>query len=140
MVTSRATYQRQSWIPNAPAGNQVVFISAARADNHPVSAIIEEHKLYFNLHIISLMFTWDPEICTTWDVCQSVQPTTCDVDRGMHDTLVVPTTNLSNANLNHCVAIYICLQQHQVLDETFRELSGQGKLFKDILQRIILAA
>ena len=53
MVTDRLTFQRQSWIPNA----QMVFIPTARADNHPVPAIIEEHKLYFNLHIISLMFT-----------------------------------------------------------------------------------
>ena len=49
MVTNRATYQRQSWIPDAPTGDQVVFIPTARAD-------IEEHKLYFNQHIISLMF------------------------------------------------------------------------------------
>ena len=33
MVTHRATYQRQPWIPDAPTGEQLVFISAARADN-----------------------------------------------------------------------------------------------------------
>ena len=69
MVNNRTTYQRQSWIPEAPAGEQPVFIPTASDDNHPVPAIIEEHKLYFKLHIISLMFTWDPETHTTWDVC-----------------------------------------------------------------------
>ena len=72
MVNNRATYQRQSWIPDAPTGEQVVFIPAPRTDNFPVPAIIEEHKLYFNLHIISLMIMQDPENHTTWDVCQSV--------------------------------------------------------------------
>ena len=57
MVNDGLTFQEQSWIPNAPKGTQVVFIPAAGVDNHPVPAIIEEHKLYFNLHIISLMFT-----------------------------------------------------------------------------------
>ena len=57
MVTNRITYQRQSWIPDAPEGGQAVFIPAARADNHLVPTIIEEHKLYFNPHIISLMYT-----------------------------------------------------------------------------------
>ena len=56
----------------------------------------------------------------------------------MHDTLVVPTTVLSDADLNHCIAIYIGWQQHQVPHETFRELSKEGKLFKDIFQIIIL--
>ena len=69
MVNNRTTYQRQSWIPEAPAGEQPVFIPTASDDNHHVPAIIEEHKLYFNLHIISLMFTWDPETHTTRDVC-----------------------------------------------------------------------
>ena len=69
MVNNRATYQRQSWIPDAPAGNQEVFIPTARADNCLVPTIIEEHKLYFNPHIISLMFMQDLENCSTWDVC-----------------------------------------------------------------------
>ena len=66
-----ATYQRQSWIPDAPTGKQAVFVPAARADNHLVPTIIEERKLYFNPCIISLMFMWDPENHTTWDVHQS---------------------------------------------------------------------
>ena len=56
MVNNRATYQRQSWIPEAPTGQQALFIPTASDDNFPVPAIIEEYKLYFNLHIISLMF------------------------------------------------------------------------------------
>ena len=59
MVNNRVTYQRQSWIPDAPAGMQAVFIPAASDKNHPVPAIIVEHELYFNLHIISIMLTWD---------------------------------------------------------------------------------
>ena len=58
MVNNRATYQRQSWIPEAPAGVQVLFIPAASDDNHLVPAIIEEHKLYFNLCIIPLCLCW----------------------------------------------------------------------------------
>ena len=54
MVTNRASYQSQSWIPNEPGGDQAVFIPTAGADNCPVSTIIEEHKLYFNLCVISL--------------------------------------------------------------------------------------
>ena len=69
MVTNRATYQRQSWIPDTPTGNQAVFIPAARVVICPEPTIIEEHKLYFNPCIISLVFTRDPEICATWDVC-----------------------------------------------------------------------
>ena len=72
MVNNRATYQRQSCIPDGPTGKQAVFIPTARGDNCPVPAIIEEHKLYFNPCIILLMFMQDPENHTTWDVHQSV--------------------------------------------------------------------
>ena len=68
MVNNRATYQRQSWIPETPAGEQVLFIPAASDENCPVPAIIEEHKLYFNPCIISHMFMQDPEDCISWDV------------------------------------------------------------------------
>ena len=103
MVNNRATYQRQSYIPEAPAGEQALFIPAASDNNCPVPAIIEEHKLYFNLHIISLMFTWDPDNSTTWDVCQANQPNMCDVDQGMHDILKMPT---------HCETQWMGQQQH----------------------------
>ena len=69
MVNNRATDQRQSWIPEAPTGKQELFIPTASDDNHPVPAIIEENKLYFNPCIVSLMFTWDPDNHMTWDVC-----------------------------------------------------------------------
>ena len=68
MVNNMATYQRQSWIPDTPTGEQAVFIPTGSNDNHLLPAIIEEHKLYFNPHIISLMFMQDPENHTTWDV------------------------------------------------------------------------
>ena len=68
MVNNKVTYQRQSWIPDAPVGMHAAFAPTTSDENHPVSTIIEEHKLYFNLHIISLMFMWDPEDCITWDV------------------------------------------------------------------------
>ena len=67
VVNNKVTYHRQSWIPKAP-GMQAVFIPTTSDENCPVPAIIKEHKLYFHLHIISLMFTWHPEDCTTWDV------------------------------------------------------------------------
>ena len=55
MVNKGLTYQEQSWIPNAPQGTQLVFIPVTRADNHKVTTTIEEHKLFFDLCIISLM-------------------------------------------------------------------------------------
>ena len=74
MVNNRATYQRQSCIPKHQMGKQALFIPTASDDNHLVPAIIEEHKLYFNLCIISLMFMQDPDNHTTWDICQADQP------------------------------------------------------------------
>ena len=56
MVNDGLTYQEQSWVPDAPEGTQLVFIPTARANNHDITAIIEEYKLFFNLHIIALMF------------------------------------------------------------------------------------
>ena len=71
MVNNGLTYQEQSWIPDAPEGTQLVFISTARMDNCEVATIIEEHKLFFNLHIIALMFMREPELQAKWDVHQS---------------------------------------------------------------------
>ena len=71
MVNNRATQQRQSWIPEVPTGKQPLFIPTTSDDNHLVHAIIEEHKLYFNLCIISLMFTQDADNCATWDICRA---------------------------------------------------------------------
>ena len=47
MVNNRATYQRQPYIHDTPAGMQLVFIPATNDENHLVPAIVEEHKLYF---------------------------------------------------------------------------------------------
>ena len=56
MVKDRLTYQEKPWVPNEPKGVQLVFIRASRGDNHEVTPIIEEHKLFFNPCIIALMF------------------------------------------------------------------------------------
>ena len=69
MVNNRATNKRQSRIPEAPTGEQVLFIPTASDDNHLVPAIIEEHKLFCNPRIIYLVFTWDPDNHTTWNIC-----------------------------------------------------------------------
>ena len=58
----------------------------------------------------------------------------------MHNSLVVPITVISDTDLNCSETIYMGQWQHQVPHETFKELSKQGKVFKDILQRIILTA
>ena len=53
---------------------------------------------------------------------------------------MVPTTDLSEHNINGCIGEYVTNWQCQVPHETFKELSQQGELFKDILQIIILPA
>ena len=58
----------------------------------------------------------------------------------MCNTLVVPITIISDADLNHCEIIYLGQWQHQVPHETLKECYKQGKVFRDILQRIILTA
>ena len=58
----------------------------------------------------------------------------------MHDALAVPTPNLNKGNINCCISRYVTMWQHQVPYGTFMELSKQGELFKDILQRVILPA
>ena len=58
----------------------------------------------------------------------------------MYDALAVPTTDLNDGDINHCISGYVTMWQHQVPYGTFKKLSHQGKLFKDILQRIILPA
>ena len=86
------------------------------------------------------MFMWDPENHTTWDVHLTVQQITRDFDQGVHDTLVVPITVVSNADINHCEAIYVGQQQHLVPHETWKELDQQGRVLRDVLQRIIFPA
>ena len=72
MVNNGLPFQEQSWVPNACKGAQLVIIPTARVDNHEVTVIIEEHKLFFSLHVIALMFTQEPELQHTWDVCWAV--------------------------------------------------------------------
>ena len=65
-------------------------------------------------------------------VCQAVRSNTCDIDCGVCDALVVPTTDLNEGHVNCCICGYVTMQQHQVPEGTFREMSKQGELFKDI--------
>ena len=58
----------------------------------------------------------------------------------MHDTLVVPITVVNDADINHCEAIYVGQQQHLVPHETWKELYQQGRVLRDVLQRIIFPA
>ena len=86
------------------------------------------------------MFAHESQLQNTWHVCFATGPTTHDIDQDVHDALAVPTTNLSESNINGCVGEDVTKQQCQVPHETFKELYQQGELFKDILQRIILPA
>ena len=45
------------------------------------------------------------------------------------------TTDLNEGNINCCICRYVIMWQHQVAEGTFRELSEQGELFKDMLQK-----
>ena len=58
----------------------------------------------------------------------------------MRNALVAPTSNLNEDDINHCISEYITQQQYKVPYATFKELCKQGKLLKDILQRVILPA
>ena len=62
MVNNRLTFQEQSWVPKAGEGAQLVLIPAARADTQEVTAMIREHKLFFNLHTIVLMFMYESQL------------------------------------------------------------------------------
>ena len=58
----------------------------------------------------------------------------------VHNALAVPTSNLTEDDINCCISKYVTTWQHQVQYRTFKELCKQGKVFKDILQRVILPA
>ena len=133
MVNNWLTFQEQSWVSEAGEGTQLVLIPAARADNQEVTTIIKEHKLFFTLHIIALMLIHESQLQNTWDVCFA---TTCNINQD----LAVPTTDLCECDINSCVGEHVAKQPCQVPHETFKELSQQADLFKDILQRIILLA
>ena len=116
MVNNRATYQRQSYIHDAPTGMQVVSIPTTNNKIHLVPAIVEDHKLYFNPHIISFMLIHDPQIYDTqdvcqpdnWDVCQADQPNAHDINQCMHDDLQVPITDVDDASIKFCATHWAC--------------------------------
>ena len=74
------------------------------------------------------------------DVCKTVQSSTYNIDQDICDVLVVPATSLNEDDINCCICRYVTMQQHQVPEGTFRILSEQGEVFRDILQRVILPA
>ena len=84
--------------------------------NHPVPDIVEEHKLYFNLHIISLMFTRGPlihltqpiHLPDTWDVHLVTKPNAHYVAQSMHDELKVPITSIDDGRVNYCSTCWGC--------------------------------
>ena len=82
----------------------------------------------------------ESQLQNTRDICFATGPTIHNVDQDVCNGLAVPTTNLSKCDINGCIGEYVTKQQHQVPHKTFKELSPQGELFKDILQRIILPA
>ena len=140
MVNIGLTFQEQSWVPSAQKGVQLVIVPTARVDNHAEATIIEEHKVFFNPWVIALMFVQESDLQNTWDLHSAVRVNTHNDNQGKHDALVVPTSNLNKADINHCISEYVTTGQNQVPHGTFEELCEQGKLFKDILRRVILPA
>ena len=55
----------------------------------------------------------------------AVQANTCDINRGMRDALVVPTTDLNEHNINHCLSKYVSKLQYQVPYGAIKELCKQ---------------
>ena len=126
IVNNWATYQRQSWIPEAPGGKQ----ATASNDNHPVPAIIEEHKLNFNPCMNSLLFTQDPEDCITLDVHQADHPNAHNVNQGMCDTLKVPITTISDANIASCTTHWMGKWKYKAPYATWMELTEEGNFLR----------
>ena len=66
MVNNRVTYQRQSWLPEAPTGKQALFIPTASNNNCLVPAIVEEQNsilthAYFPLCLCGTQKTVSPD-------------------------------------------------------------------------------
>ena len=61
----------------------------------------------------------------------------CNIDQGMHDTLKVPITIISDTDITYCKTCWMGQQRPQVPHATWRELIEQGEVFKHIMQRII---
>ena len=89
---------------------QAAFIPAIYEESHPVPNIVEEHKLYFNLHVICLMFTYGPPIHLTepihqpdtWDVCLAPESNMHNVNQSMHNELKVPISDIDDGRINYC--------------------------------------
>ena len=58
----------------------------------------------------------------------------------MRDTLKVPITIISDADITYCKTCWMGQWRQQVPHATWRELVEQGEAFKDIMQRIIFPA
>ena len=63
-----------------------------------------------------------------------------DVDQGMHNALKVPITIVNNAHINSCTTHWTGEQKYKPQYATWRGLTEEAKVFKDILQRIIFPA
>ena len=116
MVNNRATYQQQSYSQATRERMQAVFIPVTYDKNHPVPDIVEEHRVYFNPHIISLMFTSGPTIHLTepihqpdtWDVHLATEPNAHNVDQSVHDELKIPITDIDDGRINYCSTCWGC--------------------------------
>ena len=80
---------------------------------------------------------WDPEDCITWDVCQSDGPIACNVNQGVCHALEVPITIVNEAHIDSCITCWMGEQKDKPQYGTWRGLTDEAKVFKDILQRII---
>ena len=63
-----------------------------------------------------------------------------NIDQGVHDALKVPITIISDADIAYYTAHWMGQQKYKVPHATCRELTEEGKMFKDTLQRIIFTA
>ena len=74
VVASDEIVSPMIWTPIKNNHGSLMHLKAptARADNCKVATIIEEYKLFFNPHIVALVFTQEPQLHTTCDVHWSV--------------------------------------------------------------------
>ena len=136
-VNNQISYQRQSYLQGAPTGMQAVFIPTSNNVDHLVPAIVEEHKLFINPHVIALMFTQNPDKSTTWDIHTPLNKNTHNVNHSMCDILKVPITKIDEATIDFGC---ICLACKPPIEFFFGGLPKEVKEFKDILQQIIFTA
>ena len=145
LKVNKISYQRQSYLHGTPTGVQTVFIPASNDVNHQVPVIVEEHKLYFNLHIISLMFTWNSEKSHTWDICAPLNKNTPNINHSMCNNLKVPITEIDEAAINFGCICWACKPPIGFFWGGGGGGGGWGlprevREFKDILQQTIFTA